>query len=121
MTKMRLIVFPVQTLFALVLTACGFAPSSGCTTEARPSVSVKVVDAQGAPVPDATLTFSNGALVQDCVNMMNGLYVCGYEEDGPITVTATKGADTNMQGVTVMQSPDGCHVEGQSITITLGA
>ena len=112
-----LIVFPFSGLLG-----CG-TDSVGCTLEARSSVMVKVVDAMGAPVTDAMVTFSHeGGAAENCENLlMDGSYTCGYERDGAITVTATKGADTKMQTVTVSKTEDGCHVVGQSITLTLGA
>lgn len=94
-----------------------------CTLEARSSVTVKVVDVSGAIIVDATLTFSvNGGAAEMCDVAPDGMsYVCGYERDGDITITATKGADTKSATVTVTKTPDGCHVESQTLTITLGA
>ncbi len=35
------------------------------------------------------------------------------------SVTATKGAMTATQNITIGKTPDGCHVVGQTITLTL--
>lgn len=104
------------------LLGCG-DEAVGCTMEARSSVTVKLVDGTGAPVTDATVTFSvEGGAAEACENLlMDGSYTCGYERSGAITVTATKGADMKTQTVTVTMTDDGCHVVGQSITLTLGA
>jgi hypothetical protein len=116
--------FVVFSSFALL--GCGSDTDGddiGCTLEARSSVTVKVVDAIGTVVTDATVTFSiGGGAAENCEVFPDGLsYVCGYERDGNFTITATKGMDTKTATVTVNKTADGCHVEGQSITITLGA
>ncbi len=110
-------------LSSLGVLGCGTEDPAGCTMEARSSVTVKVVDGMGAPVTDAMLTFSvDGGAAENCDNLnMDGSYTCGYERSGAITVTATKGADMKSQTVTIMKTDDGCHVVGQSITLTLGA
>ncbi len=116
--------------FALVsllgLAACGtdpIGPGGACTTEARSSVTVTVVDMAGAIVADAVVTFTvDGGASEACELFPGGMtYTCGYERDGQFSITATKGADTKTQAVTITNSADGCHVEGQSITIKLGA
>ncbi|HRI72624.1 MAG TPA: hypothetical protein PK156_50655 [Polyangium sp.] len=121
--------FGVVVMGALsALAGCGSDLDDGgpggtaCTDLAAASVSVAVVDSAGAAVADAMLTFSvDGGAPQACDNMMNGSYVCGYEQAGMITISATKGADTATQTVTVSKDGQGCHVVGQSITMTLGA
>ena len=110
----------------LGLTACGtdsIGPDVSCTLEARSSVTVKVVDMAGAVIADAVVTFSvNGGAAETCEAFPDGTsYVCGLEREGQFSITATKGADTKTQAVTVTKTADGCHVEGQTITITLGA
>lgn len=85
-------------------------------------MSVKIVTGSGTIVPDAMITFSvDGGPAQACENMSGGNYVCGYEVAGSITVTATKDGMTQTQTVTIVKTADGCHVQGQTITITLGA
>lgn len=98
-----------------------------CTLEARASVNVKVVDAQGMAVTDAVVTFSvNGGAdeMAECVNPVGGMGTCqewvaGWERDGNFTVTATSadGMKTATQMVTVTK--DACHVQPQSVTLTL--
>jgi len=119
------IAFSIALVSLLGLAGCGtdsIGPDGACTTEARSSVTVKVVDMAGAFVADAVVTFTvDGGASETCELFPDGMsYTCGYERDGQITVTATKGADTKTQSVTVTKTADGCHVEGQSITITLG-
>lgn len=123
-TRLPLFVFLVLGS-SLGLVGCGDVDDGlgvGCTEIAAASVSVQVVDGSGMPVSEATVTFSvNGGPAQNCETFMSGSYVCGYEQAGMITITATNGTDTQMQTVTVTKTADGCHVQGQSITITLGA
>jgi hypothetical protein len=117
--------FAMVSLFGLA--GCGANPVAGpgvaCTTEARSSVTAKVVDKTGAIVSDAVVTFSvDGGAAEMCETFPDGTgYVCGHERAGQFTVSATKGADTKTQTVTVKKTDDGCHVDSQSITITLGA
>ena len=109
----------LSSSFALSLAGC--TVESACTEEARSSVTVEVVDASGAPVLDATVTYSvGGAAAKACENtLMNGSYVCGYEETGDFTITVTRGAETKTQTLTV--TADECHVIGKNIQIKLGA
>lgn len=98
-----------------------------CTTEARSSVTVKVVDAQGMPVTDAVVTYTvDGGASQnaECVNPLGGMgncqeWVAGYEIAGNFVITATSadGMKTATQMVTVAK--DECHVISQTATLTL--
>lgn len=114
----------VPVLAALLL-GCGDGNEgnngTACTEEARSSVMAKVVDGAGAAVTDAMVTYTvDGGASKTCDSVaMDGNYVCGYEEAGAFVVTATKGAMTATQNVTIVKTADGCHVEGQSITLTL--
>ena len=126
MTTQLRIALSFAMISLLGLTACGtdsIGPDGACTLEARSSVTVKVVDMAGAVIADAVVTFSvNGAAAETCEAFPDGTsYTCGFEREGQFSITATKGADTKTQAVTVTKTADGCHVEGQSITITLGA
>lgn len=108
---------------ALSALGCGEGGDGGtaCTEEARSSVTVNVKDGAGAAVTDATVTYTvDGGASKTCESiLMDGTYVCGYEEEGAFVVTATKGAMTATQNITIGKTPDGCHVEGQTITLTL--
>jgi hypothetical protein len=121
-----------STLFLVVISSLGFAGcgsdgvgpggDGACTTEARSSVTVKVVDGSGAPVTDASVTFSvDGAAAQACEGFPDGSYACGFEVDGEFIIGVSKGGENKLQMVTVGMTPDGCHVDGKTITITLGA
>lgn len=90
-----------------------------CDTMAAASTSVQVVDASGAPVQEATLTWTSdtggsGA----CDAMPDGVWVCGWEVSGEITVTAqAEGYEDGVGSVTVPQGE--CHVIQQELTIVL--
>ncbi|OJT25784.1 hypothetical protein BO221_07995 [Archangium sp. Cb G35] len=112
---------------SVVLSACGLPGGDFCTLEARASVQVNVVDPRGNPVRDARVTFSlNGSAEQ--LALCNGgeqtqgncdTWVTGYEQPGNYVVTATSadGQRTARQSVTVGE--DECHVQTQTVTLTL--
>ncbi|HEY1097974.1 MAG TPA: hypothetical protein VGF99_03560, partial [Myxococcota bacterium] len=51
-----------------------------------------------------------------------GAYVCGYELDGEFVITATKAGFADAEGtVTVADRGDGCHVAGETLTLTLSS
>jgi hypothetical protein len=116
---MRLLA-PLLLSFVAASALSGCLVESACTEEARSSVTVTVVDASGAPVTDALVSYSvGGAPAKDCeVTLDSGnVFVCGYEEAGNFGIAVTRGAETKTQAVTV--SKDECHVISQSITIQL--
>lgn len=100
-----------------------------CTMEARASVVVTVVDAAGAPLPDATVTWSTGGGEPQAAECWDGSCAAGYEVSGEITVYASISqetedpccwlADGTSSTVTVPMTEDGCHVETQELTLTL--
>lgn len=109
----------------LFLSACDPADKddtavTGCTEIAMSSVTLSVVDADGSPVPDAAATFSvDGGAAEDCESF-SGTFTCGYERAGTFTVEASApGYADNSATVTIGMDAAGCHVVGQSITITL--
>jgi hypothetical protein len=110
-----------------VLSACALPGERFCTLEARASVQVNVVDPRGNPVRDARVTFTlNGSAEQQA--LCNGseqtqgncdTWVTGYEQPGDyvITVTSANGQRTTRQSVSVGE--DECHVQSQTVTLTL--
>jgi hypothetical protein len=117
-TFLRL-VFPFALVSLFVLPGC--VAQTACTTDAQSSVTVTVVDATGAVVTDAVVTFTvDSGTLETCAPLPDGTScTCGYEREGTFAVTAIKGGMTNTRYVTITKSGDACHVEGQSITITL--
>jgi hypothetical protein len=118
---------------SLLLSACG-GDSNGtgspsgveCTTEARASVQVTVVDVMGVAVLDATVTFSvDGGVEEDaeCVRTAAAggceEWVAGFERAGAFVVRAVSadGATKDEESVTVTK--DECHVTTQTVTLTL--
>lgn len=110
---------------ALLLCAC---PKSGddtgeaiaCTTEAIASVNVTLVDTAGVPIASASATFTGGSFVDEPCESLDGhgLFACGWEVAGDITIKATAdGFAPAEQTVTV--AADECHVIPESLSITL--
>lgn len=97
-----------------------------CTTEARSSVDVSVVDATGAVQKDAKVTFSvDGGADEpaECVGPSGGgacdAWVAGFERTGSFTVKAESADGTKQASQTVVVTADECHVVSQSMTLTL--
>lgn len=99
-----------------------------CTLEARPSVQVTVVDAQGNPQWDARVTFTRDggpeqqALCNGGRDSQQGhcdTWVTEYEQPGLFVIQATSadGQRTVRQQVTVTQ--DECHVHSESVRLVL--
>lgn len=104
---------------AVAAVGCG-GEELDCTTEARSSVTVTVVDANGAPVNDAALEYSvDGGAKKECIvpGINASEYVCGFEEEGHFTITATSGILTGTATADVVA--DECHVIGQTVKLTL--
>jgi hypothetical protein len=81
---------------------------------------VTVVDATGASVTDATVTYSvDGAAALNC-DLVGSVYDCGFEQSGTLTITATRGTTSATKPVVVTRTNDGCsHVVTQKVTLTL--
>lgn len=104
-----------------------------CTDIAVASVMVHVVDPSGAPLPGATVTYSEPSgespMPAECADEACTSWVAGWEVGGDITVTASYNANTSdpccwysdsvSQTVAVPYTPDGCHVDTQEITLVL--
>jgi hypothetical protein len=109
-----------------VLPACEL-PSSFCTLEARASVRVQVVDAQGNPQRNARVTFTRdgGPEQQAWCNGVEATsgncdgWSAEYERPGLFVLTATSadGQRTVQQQVTVTE--DECHVHTETVQLTL--
>jgi len=104
---------------ALTLTGCTAADGQDCTSMAAVSVSVTVVDPDGASVPDATVTFirENSAEAEPCESI-SGVYLCGYEVSGTLTIHA-EADDFQSAETQVTVTEDECHVQGESIELVL--
>ncbi|HEX5747993.1 MAG TPA: hypothetical protein VFZ09_17255 [Archangium sp.] len=110
-----------------LLSACALPGERFCTLEARASVQVNVVDPRGNAVRDARVTFTrDGSAEQQA--LCNGseqaqgncdTWVTGYEQPGEYVITATSadGQRTARQSVSVGE--DECHVQSQTVTLTL--
>ena len=106
---------------------------TACTDIAFASVMVHVVDAAGAPLSGANVTYSvDGApeLPAECADDAGcANFVAGWEVAGDFTITASIDVptedpycwyyDTEVSTVTVPSTEDGCHVITQDVTVTL--
>lgn len=100
--------------------ACGGADAGfACTTEARTSVLLTVVDQLGAPLPGVSVRYqvdAGSAQSQACES--NGVCAIAFEVSGVFSISATKVGYTSPSG-TVTVTRDECHVNTERLTLTL--
>jgi hypothetical protein len=109
---------------ALALGLLGVGCSSGddeglhCAPGVRPSVRVTVVDADGAAVDDAVVTYSlEGMPPLVCRAMGDGVLVCGLEDQGRFVINGVRGDEVGVVRVDVRA--DVCHVITENVTLTI--
>jgi hypothetical protein len=98
---------------------------TSCTEEALSSVGITVVDAQGARVHDAVVTFTvegGPSRTAECWTERDDggceSYTAGLEEAGTFVITASVAGGPSASKTVVVQE-DECHVIPESITIVL--
>jgi hypothetical protein len=119
-------------LALLALTACfddknagdtGDTGGTACMEYAAASVTVYVVDPDGNPIrPDGVTWREEGGAWQDgeCVNEPDcTTWVAGWEVAGDVDVCVCHLDQCACTTVTVDMEPDGCHVEGQELTVEI--
>jgi hypothetical protein len=91
-----------------------------CTSDIKSSLRIFVVDSTGSAITDATVTYSvDDGPTQDCNNAPNSNeFYCAQERAGDFLITVSRGATKKTQSLEVDE--DYCHVETETITITLG-
>jgi hypothetical protein len=106
----------VAALAALVA-ACDGEPA--CTRLAAISVTLTVQDEAGAAIPDVTATWRAGdGAATPCEPFGQGVFACGVEVAGEITVTASAPGHAEASR-TVTVGADECHVIEEQVTLTL--
>lgn len=108
----------VIVFVTLALTGCP-TDEQDCTAIAAVSVSVTVIDADGAEVPDATVTFTreDSDEREDCEEGP-AVYLCGYEVSGTLTIRA-EAAGFAAAETQVTVTADECHVQGEAVELVL--
>ncbi|MDP2307335.1 MAG: hypothetical protein Q8P18_15015 [Pseudomonadota bacterium] len=113
----------IRLLPLLALTACDVDHNNdtACTRVAMVSVTVNVTDAAGAPftAADVTYTAEDGSSDR-CDSYSDGVYLCGYEIAGEMTITVEVGGDTVSMD-TVLIDADACHVIGETLDVVVPA
>ena len=114
----------------LLLLAAGCAPDAepivleggtACTEIAVASVTVVVLDEDGAALSGAVVTYTvdgSGELPAD--QLSGNEFVAGWEVAGTFAITAAKnGYVSAVAEVTVVEDGTGCHVVGQRVEMVL--
>jgi hypothetical protein len=101
----------------------GGCPEVACDLMAYSSVSLTLVSEDGDAISDADVTFTNedaGRFDEGCESLPDGMYVCGFEVAGLMEITIdAEGFEPVTELVDVQAGV--CHVETESITVTLEA
>ena len=118
---MRPITTPALLAF-LSLAACHLDRGLVCTDLAAASVGVTVSTSDGGSLDGLSVTYSVDGVDQgactDNTGLNDGQWICGYERQGTIEVTATlPGYDTSVETVEV--GADECHVIQEFIEFTM--
>ena len=99
-----------------------------CTEEAHPSVTVSVLDYQGAPIQQALVFFSvDGSMEEEAILFDETSWVTTFDEPGNFRVRALIDSEyatdsfcqfemQQVKEVFVDQAPDSCHIESQHLT-----
>jgi hypothetical protein len=107
----------------LLLCACGASDNTGdqavCTTEARASVMLTVIDAQNNKLPAVSVSYSiDKASPKTQICASNGECVLEYEVPGEFAITASK-VGYSSASTTVNVSRSTCHVNTEQVILTL--
>lgn len=95
----------------------------GCTTEERASVVVQVYDDAGARIASAEAHYTPPDTdgIEPCEPVGDAFW-CGAEIPGEIEVLVdAEGYTSHAEVVDVALTPDGCHVETESLDVVLAA
>lgn len=109
---------PFLPVLTFALAGCP-EPTIDCTAEARSSISLTLVDPDGAAIDDATVSYTvDGGDSEACEAFTNGSYACAYEVAGAFDVTID-AAGFEPDSFTVDVLEDECHVITQVVERTL--
>ena len=92
-----------------------------CTTEARASLQLSVVDVDGQPITGASATFSKGESMETDCEVGYGsdnLLICGWEVSGDLNVTVQAAGFGGVSDTWTVTS-DECHVLTVQDTVIL--
>jgi hypothetical protein len=116
---------PLVLLSMVALGALGACGGVDCTANLATSVSVRVVDANGAAVPDAKVTYSVDGGASETAGCWDVVvagckqWIAGQERTGHFVVRAESADGTKHDEATADVTEGECHVQGKSVTLTL--
>ncbi len=105
-------------LFFALLAACDGGEPLACDTMAAYSTTVTVVDADGAEIPDLTVTYAVDGVEVGACDTFGGTWSCGIEVAGHFAITAGAAGFAD-QTVEVDVAEGECHVVGELVELTL--
>jgi len=122
MTRHLLIPLTALTALSLGLSGCGTLVD--CTTEARASVQLTVVDGAGAAIDGAsaqyTIESESWPSPQPCESVGGGVLVCGWEVEDTFHIDVSAPGYLS-QTVQVEVWADQCHVITEEVGVTMQA
>ncbi|MEL6345207.1 MAG: hypothetical protein AAFV53_19025 [Myxococcota bacterium] len=109
---------PLAVLLAvLCFPGCDLDPVS-CDDFAATSVMLTLTNSDGAAIEGAAVSFVSDDLSDDCFENDPGSYVCGYEVEGDLTISA-EAVGYQSQTTTVTVGADECHVITETAEMAL--
>ena len=91
-----------------------------CTADARASAQIDLVDAGGAPIGGASLSWSTDEGDGSCEEFIAGEYVCGWEVAGAMHIVAEAEGYVSAE-VDLVVEEDECHVITELLELVLEA
>ncbi len=119
----RVVALPNVLAVTLMLCACGSSQSDDvvCTTEARASVVLTVIDAQNNKLPDVSVSYSiDKASPKTQICASEGECILEYEVPGEFSITASK-VGYLPASATVKVTRSSCHVNTERVLLTLNS
>jgi len=108
----------ILSLFTLAgLTGC---EEVSCTNDAKTSVLLSLESDLGGALEGAEVSVTDGLVTEDCQEIDVGLYSCGIELAGELTISMA-AAGFEAEELDVFVEEDECHVIPQELTHTLMA
>ncbi|GDX83514.1 hypothetical protein LBMAG42_53250 [Deltaproteobacteria bacterium] len=108
-------------MLLLALLGCPDTEQTACDTMAAYSVTVSLVDGEGAPVTTASVNYTvDDGTATACQSVGGGDFVCGIEQAGHFVISATREGYVPVTGEADVVAGE-CHVKAEALELLLAA